>query len=42
MTNMIRSVDEAPIWKPTLPPSMRTAPGADQPLAALVRQETYP
>ena len=30
MTNMIKSVDEAPIWKPTLPPSMRTVAGADQ------------
>ena len=29
MTNMIRSVDDAPIWKPTLPPSIRTVPGAD-------------
>src|SRR6185436_9073133 len=42
MTNMIRSVDDAPIWKPTLPPSMRTVPGADHPSPLLSRQDTYP
>lgn len=31
MTNMIKSVSDPPIWKPTLPPSMRTVPGADHP-----------
>ncbi len=42
MTNMIKSVEEAPIWKPTLPPSMRTVPGADQPAPLLFRQDKYP
>src|SRR5579863_6761852 len=37
---MIKSVSEPPIWKPTLPPSIRTVPGADQPL--LLRQDRYP
>src|SRR5436190_7898638 len=31
-----------PIWKPTLPPSIRTVPGADHPDASLVRQDRYP
>ena len=39
---MIRSVVEPPIWKPTLPPSMRTVPGADQPVPLLLRHDTYP
>ena len=39
---MIKSVVEPPIWKPTLPPSMRTVPGADQPGPVLFRQDTYP
>src|SRR5687768_13675748 len=42
MTNMIKSVDEPPIWKPTLPPSMRTVPGADQPDRPVFRQDRYP
>src|SRR5579859_7816220 len=42
ITNMIKSVEEPPIWKPTLPPSMRTVPGADQPVAFLFRQDKYP
>ena len=39
MTSMIRSVDEPPIWKPTLPPSIRTAAGADQPAPVLLRHD---
>lgn len=39
---MIKSVDEAPIWKPTLPPSMRTVPGADQPAPLVFRRDRYP
>ena len=42
MTSMIRSVSDAPIWKPTLPPSMRTVPGADQPARVLLRHDTNP
>ena len=42
MTNMIKSVEEPPIWKPTLPPSMRTVAGADQPAPLLFRQDRYP
>ena len=38
ITSMIKSVEEPPIWKPTLPPSMRTVPGADQPVPLLFRQ----
>jgi len=36
---MIKSVSDPPIWKPTLPPSMRTVPGADQPTPLLFRQD---
>jgi hypothetical protein len=42
MTNMIKSVEDPPIWKPTLPPSMRTVPGADHPAPPVLRQDTYP
>src|SRR6476646_8026909 len=42
MTSMIKSVDDPPIWKPTLPPSIRTVPGADQPAPLLLRQDRYP
>ena len=42
MTSMIRSVADPPIWKPTLPPSMRTVPGADQPAPVLLRHDRYP
>src|ERR1017187_6559100 len=42
MTSMIRSVSEPPIWKPTLPPSLRTVAGADQPEPLLLRQDRFP
>ena len=39
---MKTSISEPPIWKPTLPPSMRMAPGADQPTPSFLRQERKP
>jgi len=39
MTSMTTSVSEPPIWKPTLPPSIRTVAGADHPDAPLLRQD---
>src|ERR1017187_5408428 len=42
MTSIIRSVDDPPIWKPTLAPSMRTAAGRPQPLPLWLRQVTNP
>src|SRR6185312_14319504 len=39
---MITSVSEPPTWKPKLPPSIRTVPGADQPARLLLLQERYP
>jgi hypothetical protein len=42
ITNRIKSVSDPPIWKPTLPPSMRTAPGADHPVPFLLRQDRNP
>ena len=35
ITSMMTSVSDPPIWNPTLPPSMRSAPGAPQPPSAV-------
>src|SRR6202521_1609120 len=42
MISMKTSISDPPIWNPTLPPSTRTAPGADQPTPPFLRQETKP
>src|SRR5580700_4314573 len=42
ITSRTRSVEEIPICKPTLPPSMRTAAGAPQPWPEVLRQVTKP
>ena len=42
ITSMNTSVSAPPIWNPKLPPSTRTAAGADQPTPSLLRQETNP
>jgi hypothetical protein len=42
MTSITRSVADAPIWNPTLPPSMRTAAGAPQFACVSLRQTANP
>jgi hypothetical protein len=42
ITSSTTSVDETPIWSPKLPPSMRTAPGAPQPVPDCLRHSTNP
>ena len=41
-TSRMTSVSDAPIWRPTLPPSIRTLPGALQPVPVAFRHDTYP
>ena len=42
ITSMKTSISEPPIWKPTLPPSIRIEPGADQPTPPGFRHVTNP